>query len=329
MNRFPILNTKLYKRDVKSTYVTRKKIIDYLENNRSNRLSLVVAATGYGKSVTISEWLDFTRAKYCWISLDEDFTDLLTFIEYLTFGVKEALPGSLPEISDLLEAEETPPEKVISNTLINELDQIDEELVLVLDDYHFIKEQQIHNLINELIRYFPKKLRIVIISRIDPPLNLSTLKSFGQLNEIRMAELNFDESEFYALAKNLMGKEIDKEIANTLLEKTEGWVVGIHLALLAISNKNDTEKIFEEIRGDKHFFTEYLLNEVFLQIDEDYQEILFQASIFDRFSKNLLKSISENKTGKKREQVDNIFDNLFDRFTTASLFIIPLDEVNE
>ena len=298
--RFPILNTKLYKRDVKSTYVTRKKIIDYLENNRSNRLSLVVAATGYGKSVTISEWLDFTRAKYCWISLDEDFTDLRTFLEYLTFGVNEALPGSLPEFSKLLEAEETPPEKVITNTLINELDQIDEELVLVLDDYHFIKNQEIHNLINELIRYFPHKLRIVIISRIDPPLNLSTLKSFRQVNEIRMAELSFDESEFSALAKNLIGKAIDKEIANTLLEKTEGWVVGLHLALLAISNKNNTEKIFEEIKGDKHFFTEYLQNEVFLQIEEEYQEILLQASIFQRFSKNLLKSISENKTEKKR-----------------------------
>ena len=51
MTLTPILNTKLYKHDVKSTYVIRKRIIDYLENNRSNRLSLVIAATGYGKSV--------------------------------------------------------------------------------------------------------------------------------------------------------------------------------------------------------------------------------------------------------------------------------------
>jgi len=58
LNRFPILNTKLYKPEVKAHYVFRKEIVENLEHHRDKPLTLVVAATGYGKSVTISEWLD-------------------------------------------------------------------------------------------------------------------------------------------------------------------------------------------------------------------------------------------------------------------------------
>ena len=168
----PILRTKLYKPQVKKHYVIRQNLIDSLEKNRHNHLTLVVAATGYGKSVAVSEWLDYTKNKYCWISLDNDLNDLRTFLEYLTYGIRTTIKDSLPELKKLLEAEKLPPEKVLYNTLINELDEIPEDLVLVLDDYHTVKNQQIHNMINELLEYFPRKFYLVIISRIDPLLKL-------------------------------------------------------------------------------------------------------------------------------------------------------------
>ena len=72
----PILHTKLCKLIVKEHYIFRKSIIDNLDENRHNPLTLVVAPAGYGKSVTISEWLDHTKTNYCWLSLDDEFNDV-------------------------------------------------------------------------------------------------------------------------------------------------------------------------------------------------------------------------------------------------------------
>jgi len=91
----PILRTKLYKRLVKHHYVIRQSIIDELEKNRQNPLTLVVAAIGYGKSVTVSQWLDHYSAKYCWISIDEEFNDLRTFLNYITYAVRSDMVCSV------------------------------------------------------------------------------------------------------------------------------------------------------------------------------------------------------------------------------------------
>lgn len=329
MSSYPILNTKLYKPEVKDHYVFRKEIIENLERHRDKPLTLVVAATGYGKSVTISEWLDYSKTKYCWISLDNDLDDLRTFLEYLTYGIQSIIKDSLPELKKLLEGEELAPSKVIYNTFINELDEIQEELVLILDDYHSVKNQQIHDLINELLKYFPKMFQLVIISRIDPPLKLSTLKSFGQVNEIRMTELSFNQSEMLTLAKNLVGSEIDKELSELLLNKTEGWIIGLTLACMRLNQGKVLQKSLEEIKGDKNFLTDYLLNEVFKQVDVKKQIILLVASCFERFSKDLLKHVMDGHNKNTTNDYHSAIDDLFDQYKTVSLFIIPLDESNE
>jgi len=329
VNRFPILNTKLYKPKVKAHYVFRKEIVENLERHRDKPLTLVVAATGYGKSVTISEWLDYSKAKYCWISLDEEFNDLRTFLSYVIYAVRSVFPESLHELNEIFEGLELPPEKTIVNSLINELDDLEEELILVLDDYHLVKDQKIHNMINELLKYLPRDFHLVIISRGDPPLNLSSLKTFGRVNEIRMAELSFDQNEIFKLAKILIGNEVSKETIMKLLEKTEGWVVGLRLALLTMTEEKDLEKTFKEIKGDKHFYTQYLMDEVFLHQEKDVQEILLIASCFERFSKELLKFVVGEQFKNTKNEYHTVIDNLFDRFKTASLFIIPLDDTYE
>ncbi len=329
MHHFPILNTKLYKPDVKDHYVFRKQIIEELEENRSKPLTLVAAATGYGKSVAISEWLDFTKAKHCWVSLDDELNDLRLFLAHIIFGIKYSLPDSFPELSEILAAAELPNEKILSNYFINELDEIGEELILVLDDYHLISNRQIHNVLDELLKYCPRKFHLVIITRRDPPLKINTLKSYGAVNEIRMSELSFTPAEIVTLANKLTHLKLSEKLVKDLLEKTEGWVIGLRLALLTMTEEKDLEKAIEEIGGDKHYFTQYLLDEVFLHQAKEVQEILLIASIFDRFNKELLKFVIENRPSINENTDYSVYDNLFDRFKNSSLFIIPLDSNGE
>lgn len=96
----------------------------------------------------------------------------------------------------MLNAAELPPGKVLARTLLNELVQVEKPFTLVLDDYHCIREEAIHDLLEELLQHPPQSLRLVLITRRDPPLRISTLRGRGQMAEIRTQDLRFSTASF-------------------------------------------------------------------------------------------------------------------------------------
>ena len=65
-NLFPIvIHTKTFKPPVRKNYVVRKILIDQLEKGKILPFTLVSAATGFGKSVTVSQWLSKYKHKIC------------------------------------------------------------------------------------------------------------------------------------------------------------------------------------------------------------------------------------------------------------------------
>ena len=64
-------------------------------------------------------------------------------------------------------------------------------MLLVLDDYHLISSQPVHESLGFLLEHRPPGLHLVLTSRSDPPLALARLRARGQLAELRAAELRF------------------------------------------------------------------------------------------------------------------------------------------
>lgn len=129
----------MHKPKISEGYVIRNRLLAKLNAGKSKHISLVIAATGYGKSVTVSQWLDYARVKNCWISLDEDLNDFRAFLVHIVTVIRSVFPEAMEDLHGLLSAAVLPPEKTVVNTLINEIDDIQDELILVLDDYHTIR----------------------------------------------------------------------------------------------------------------------------------------------------------------------------------------------
>ena len=64
-----MINTKIYRPSVTPDQVFRQPLIDKFKAKQYLPLTLVVAPAGYGKSVTISQWLDQTSNPNAWLSL--------------------------------------------------------------------------------------------------------------------------------------------------------------------------------------------------------------------------------------------------------------------
>ena len=147
----PILTSKLHRPRIDKTHVHRLHLLKRLEKNYPQRpLTLVSAPAGYGKSTLIGCWLEASSLPSRWISLDKNDNNLRQFMAYFLAAVNGLFPGAVKRIQSLLNAADLPPVSAMVRALINELDRIEPPFILVLDDYHFMREASIHDLLTEI-----------------------------------------------------------------------------------------------------------------------------------------------------------------------------------
>jgi hypothetical protein len=85
--------------------------------------------------------------------------------------------------------------------IVNELQELNQPVWLVLDDYQFIRNTAIHDGMLFLIEHLPQHMHVMIATRSDPPLALSRLRACNALCEIRAEDLRFSLDETAAFLK--------------------------------------------------------------------------------------------------------------------------------
>ena len=163
-----LIRTKLHRPQLSADLVARPMLLEWLSQHRRRRLTLVSASAGYGKTTLISSWLETVESPSAWLSLDEYDDDLVGFLTYFIAAIQTIFPEAGRETQDLLVAPILPPEPVLARSLIRELARLTDPFILVLDDYHVIREAAIHDLLSELLRYPLRAMHLVITTRSAP-----------------------------------------------------------------------------------------------------------------------------------------------------------------
>ena len=114
-----MINTKLYRPPITPDQVSRAHLIDQLKAQQYLPLTIVVAPTGYGKSVTISQWLDQTSNPNAWISLDDEHNSSRIFMDYLVAAIQQIFPRSLDSFKSMLESNDSLTDSTLVPSLIN------------------------------------------------------------------------------------------------------------------------------------------------------------------------------------------------------------------
>lgn len=319
----PILRTKLYRPPITDDIVLRSRLINRLEKNRKKPFTLVSAPAGYGKSVLISSWLEEVKCLHAWLSLDEEHNDSRTFLAYFAAAVNQVFPEELQTIKSYLQTPELPPLSIISKNMINELDQINDDFVMVLDDFHLISNENVIELINNLIQYPPLNMHLAILTRRDPPLSLGELRDYSRMDEIRMADLSFTSNEIRLLFKKLHEIELRDTVSEQLLETTEGWVVGLRLFSLGIKEQEDEERILAQMKGVSPLLTESLLEQMLKNQPAEIQNYLLKTSILNRFCSELVEALDDSETETNEHKING--REFIKWLLDANLFVIPLD----
>lgn len=326
----PLLSTKLNVPPASPTRVMRRRLWLKLDESqgRGCPLTVVCAPAGYGKTTLVSEWVSATSTpavgagadavRFAWLTLDAADNDLARFLEYAVAAVQRIQPGLGKGLLTMLQSPRPIPPQLLATLLINDLAEV-EPIALVLDDYHAINTQAIHEFVSFVLDHPTPQLRLVILTRADPPLPLARLRARGQLAELRLADLRFtaDEAEQYLNQAVRLGLPSDGVTA--LLTRTEGWIAGLQLAALSLCNTEDATSFVAAFSGSYEHIADYLTGEVLAQQPQRVQSFLLQTSILDRFCGPLCAAV----TG----QADA--DELLRRLREANLFLVSLDPQRE
>ena len=326
----PLIRTKLYRPRITGDLVPRPRLLEQLEQRRDRPLTLVVAPAGYGKSTLVSSSLETCDWPSAWLSLDEHDNDLAQFLSYLVAAIQTISPDACHDTQAMIKAASPPPTSVIAGALTNDLDQIQEPFILVLDDYHAVQNMDVHQLLTELLYHPPPPLHLVLTTRSDPPLPLPQLRARGQATEIRSHALRFTEAETAAFLRS-MGIQFDEQTLRFLVERVEGWVAGVRLAVLSARHLGSDNLAQAHVERNISYITNYLLTEVLEGQPLAIQNYLFGTSILERFCAPLCEAVSSGQAKRvPGAEGDRLSGQAYlDWLETSDLFVVPLDDEHE
>jgi LuxR family transcriptional regulator, maltose regulon positive regulatory protein len=318
-----VLASKLRAPTPRSEQVIRPRLLEILGNTIDRKITLVSAPAGYGKTTLLAQWSHAVgdSLSFAWLTLDEQDNDPIKLWRHIV----EALHLAAPEEdvgADVLVRVGVAGRSLIETSLpmlINVLAALDRRLILVLDDYQFVTNEECHESVAFFVEYLPENVHLVLASRSDPPLRLGRLRARGALNEIRDEQLAFSEEEAAYLLNETMGLDIGPDDLRLLFERTEGWPAAIYLASLSLQQREDRHAFIVAFRGSDRYIVDLLAEEVLAGVQEDVKEFLLRTSILRRLTGPLCDAVV-NREGSGK---------LLHELARSNLFLVPLGERGE
>jgi LuxR family maltose regulon positive regulatory protein len=309
-----LLATKLYVPGLRPGFVARPRLVGALGGG----LILVCAPAGFGKTTLLADWLRSAGRPVAWLSLDAGDNDPVRFWRHVVAALDRARPGIGERVAPLLGPPPSSFEGLVT-ALINELaaQPGENEVVLVLDDYHLVDARPVHASLAFLLEHLPPGLHLVLASRSDPPLPLARLRARGQLAELRADDLRFTAEEAAALLRGSAGPGLPDDAVAALVARTEGWAAGLQLAALSLQGRSDVAGFVADFSGSHRYILDYLTGEVLDGQPEQVREFLLETSVLERLSGGLCDAVTGRDDGQAMLQ----------HVEQAGLFLMPLDEV--
>lgn len=291
-----LIRTKMSPPRLSRKVVRREGAMQALATGASRALTMVCAPAGFGKTTLLADWREKLLSEgkcVAWLTLDPEDNDESHFVEYLSNTLTEAIGAAVGGAQDHRSGGEIFSAKVIMAGLINTLDQIDQEITLILDDYEAIDEPAVHELLSFLLKHVPPNLHLVVATRAEPPLPLSYLRAHDQLVEIDVEGMRFAIEDTRAFFAGIPSMRFSVSEIRAIHEATDGWVTGLQIASLALRGPGSPGQLLASFSGKQRAVTDrYLLDNVLPQVPPQTVDFMLRTAILDRMTDELCDQVA-------------------------------------
>ena len=289
------LRTKLLPPRPAPELLFRPRLTERLLANLASPVTLVTANAGSGKTTLVADFLRTHDRQFVWYQLDHTDSDPFVFLGYVTFGIQQVVPGfgqaMFPYLQEAAGELSQHPEGAVDVLLNEVLERVDQQLILILDDYHHLDpDTAVHAVLDRLLAYLPDVMHVIVISRDTPQISLARLRTQSPLSIIDRSDLLFTDDEMQELFRQVFDLELTTQQLAEYRERTDGWITALQLVRqVAHRTANSSREgqaepvdLTEVLRQSEHDIFDYFAEEVFSDEAEDVQQLLLRLSLLDR-----------------------------------------------
>jgi LuxR family maltose regulon positive regulatory protein len=303
-----LLETKLAAPAPRAGLVSRADMISRARAD-GRRVVAVSAPAGYGKSSLLAEWAAAETRPVGWISLDRFDDDPAALLTLIAAAYLRAVGGDARLVTDMSSSGPAMLGRAAPR-LASALRNSPVPFAIMIDDLHELRAPACHDVLSVLVAGIPAGSQFVATSRHDQP-HVAWLRASDEVVELGVDDLALDAAgaaQIFASAR----APLAPGLAQAVVERTEGWPVGLHLAALLARDRPDEEV---SVSGDDPYVTDYLYRESLASLPEETQRFLRRTAVPERLSAGLCDALlaSTNAQSVLRE------------LEASHAFLIPLD----
>jgi len=317
-----ITRTKILLPRWRPDLMSRLRLLEMLDDVLDYRLTLVSAPAGYGKTTLLVDLAHQSKYPTSWLTLDPLDQDIQRFLTHFVKSINLNFPNFGSRTLSLLEntSSLTFDLDQLVRTLVNDIyDNIPEHFAIILDDYHFVDDnQQINRFISQLGQEMDENCHLILSSRtlFNLP-DLALMVSRSLIKSLGYDDLAFQPEEIKSLLERNYQQHISDQESQILAKETEGWITGLLLSAETNLNNLTTQSRTAKVSGVNVF--DYLAEQVLNQQTPLIQDFLLKTSYLEEFNAELCKLVLGKPPKGTR------WSEIISQILKKNLFVLPID----
>jgi LuxR family maltose regulon positive regulatory protein len=298
--QLPLLATKILPPGL-SGLVGRPRLVTILSELPAKRLAVIKAPAGFGKTSLASAWTErLEQSGNCvgWLTIDTDDDEATRFLFYVAHALHHACPDVGADAIELILENNLIDPIAILSSLINDLAEVEDDVYLFLEDYHWLGASRIHQTVAYFLRHAPSHCHVVLTTRTEPLLPLATLRAQNQLIEIDSVALRFDMQETQAFLDGTRPGVLELPDVQLLQRKTEGWPAALRIISSMPSESGLAFKEYvHNLSGSQRTIAAYL-SEMLDTLPAEVVDFMLRTAILDRLSGPLCEAVTGSSSSR-------------------------------
>jgi len=275
------LESKIQTPAASRNFLIRERLIQQL-NGARERLAIISAGMGYGKTVLLTHFAKRYPDKCAWYHLDRTDNDIMVFVGYLSRSVARVAPEFEVDFSPYLQMEQN--EALVRNLALDFAESFrllgDREICLVLDDFQVVESEWVFLFLNVLWDSDHGELRLFLCTKSAPPAFCAKYLMEQRAVVMGADSLSFNLEEIRLLARDYAAPEQLDAVARAIQTRIEGWPAGVSFALLYFRQQQCrmTEQELEQA-CQQRYLQDYFMHELFRKLPFELQRFLTCTSV--------------------------------------------------
>ena len=299
---------------------TRQRLINLLYDLLDEKLILVIAPAGYGKTSLLIDFAYQVDLPLCWYAVDELDQTPERFFSYFIAALHRRFPdfGEASKAAVKAINQFNPDINQLVSVIVNDAyEHIQEHFLIILDDYHLVSNvREIQAFINRFINESAENCHLVLSSRTLLSLpDLPLLVARSQVGGIGFEELAFRADEIQSFVLQYYHVTLSDSASQDLARDTEGWITGLMLSAQVMGQGMTNQMRAARVTGIELYT--YLAQEILDQQTAEIRDFLLRTSFLEEFDGQLCASIWG---------ADGNWRNLINEVVQNNLFVLPVGE---